>query len=129
MLGRLRGMLRPRRGLLAVAAIIAGATTASASWHLPGDGAGMAQASVDFHAPIVTGETIAPQGMTAAGGAVAPGGGFVVYANVADVGVSGSTWERTNVSNLATGATSVALSPCSSGCTIAGTTYGWSSAV
>jgi len=129
MLARLRGMLRPRRGLLAVAAIIAGATTASASWHLPGGGAGLAQASVDFHAPIVTGETIAPQGMTAAGGAVAPGGGFVVYANVVDVGVSGIAWVRTNVSNLATGATSVALSPCSFGCTIAGTTYGWSSAV
>jgi large repetitive protein len=129
MLARLRGMLRPRRGLLVVAAIIAGATTASASWHLPGGGAGLAQASVDFHAPIVTGETIAPQGMTAAGGAVAPGGGFVVYANVVDVGVSGIAWVRTNVSNLATGATSVALSPCSSSCTIAGTTYGWSSAV
>jgi hypothetical protein len=129
MLTRLRGTVRPRRGLLVVAAILAGATTASASWHLPGGGAGLAQASTDFHAPIVTAETIAAQGVSGAGGAVAPGGQFVVYANVVDVGVSGVAWARTNVSSIATGATSVALAPCSSGCTIAGTTYGWSSPV
>jgi hypothetical protein len=95
---------------------------------MPGAGAGLAQASVDFHAPIVTAETIAPAGASAAGGAIAPGGQFVVYANVVDVGVSGIAWVRTNVSSVETGATSVSLSPCSSGCTIAGTTYGWSSA-
>jgi hypothetical protein len=95
---------------------------------MPGAGAGVAQASIDFHAPIVNGETVAPTGTSAAGGAVAPGGQFVVYANVVDVGVSGIDWVKTNVSSVETGATSVSLSPCSSGCTIAGTTYGWSSA-
>ena len=128
MLARLRGMSRTRCGLVACAVLLAGAVTASASWHMPGAGAGLAQASVDFHAPIVTAETIAPAGASAAGGAIAPGGQFVVYANVVDVGVSGIAWVRTNVSSVETGATSVTLSPCSSGCTIAGTTYGWSSA-
>jgi hypothetical protein len=129
MLAQLRGMVRPKRGLVVVAAMLAASATASASWHLPGAGAGVAQASVDFHAPVVTAETVATQGMTAAGGAVVPGGRFVVYANVVDVGVSGVAWAKANVSNLETGATAVPLSPCSSGCTIAGMTYGWSSAV
>ncbi len=128
MFARLRGMSRARCGLVACAVLMAGAVTASASWHMPGAGAGVAQASVDFHAPIVTAQAIAPAGATAAGGAIAPGGQFVVYANVVDVGVSGIAWVKTNVSSVETGATAVALSPCSSGCTIAGTTYGWSSA-
>jgi hypothetical protein len=128
-LARLRGTVRARRGLLVCAALLAGAATASASWHLPGGGLGSARASTDFHAPVVTAETIAPQGMTAAGGAISPGGQFVVYANVVDVGVSGVAWARTNVSSVETGATAVALSPCSSACTVGGTTYGWSSAV
>ena len=42
MLARLRGMPRMRGGLLVVAALLAGATTASASWHLPGAGVGVA---------------------------------------------------------------------------------------
>jgi hypothetical protein len=121
-------MPRTRCGLLVTAVLLAGATTASASWHLPGGGVGVAHASVDFHAPVVTAATVAPAGMTAAGGAIAPGGQFVVYANVVDVGVSGVAWVRANVSNLKTGATAVALAPCSSGCTVGGTTYGWSTA-
>ncbi len=105
MLARLRAMSRARGGLVACAVLLAGAATASASWHMPGGGAGLAQASIDFHAPIVTGETIAPAGASAAGGAIAPGGQFVVYANVVDVGVSGIAWVRTNVSSVETGAT------------------------
>ncbi len=122
-------MVRPRHGLLVVAAILAATTTASASWHLPGAGAGLAQASDDFHAPVVTAAAIAPEGATASAGAAAPGGRFIVYANVVDVGVSGVDWVQASVSNLEAGATAVPLSPCSFGCTVAGTTYGWSSAV
>ena len=128
MLARLRGMPRTRCGVLVIAVLLAGATTASASWHLPGGGVGVAHASPDFHAPVVTAATVAPLGVSAAGGAIAPGGQFVVYANVVDVGVSGVAWVRANVSNLETGATAVALAPCSSGCTVGGTTYGWSTA-
>jgi len=128
MLARLRGMLHPRRGLVLLVVFLAGVTTASATWNLPGAGAGAAKASIDFHAPGVTGSTIAAQGATVAGGAIKPGATFVVYANVVDPGVSGIAWVRTNVSALKAGSTSVSLSPCTTGCTIGATTYGWSTA-
>jgi hypothetical protein len=128
MLARLKGMLHPRRSLVLLVVFLAGVTTASATWHLPGAGAGAATASIDFHAPSVTASTIAPQGATAAGGALKPGTAFVVYANVVDPGVSGIAWVRTNVSALKPGSTSVALSPCMTGCTIGATTYAWSTA-
>jgi hypothetical protein len=126
MLARPLGRLRPACGLLLLAAFLVCATSASASWHLPGGGVGVAQASPDFHAPTVVGGTIAPPGITAPGGAVRPGGQFVVYANAFDTG-TGVAWVRTNVSTVKAGSTSVSLSPCTSGCTIGGTTYGWSS--
>src|SRR5436190_4479212 len=128
MLARLKGMLHPRRTLVLLVVFLAGVTTASATWYLPGAGAGAAKASIDFHAPSVTGSTIAPQGATAAGGAIKPGATFVVYANVVDPGVSGIAWVRTNVSALASGSTSVSLSPCTTGCTIGAKTYAWSTA-
>ena len=128
MLARLKGMLHPRRSLVLLVVFLAGVTTASATWHMPGAGRGAARASIDFHAPSVTGSTIAPQGATAAGGAIKPGAAFVVYANVVDPGVSGIAWVRTNVSALKAGSTSVALSRCVTGCTIGATTYGWSTA-
>jgi hypothetical protein len=126
MLARLRGLLHPRRGLLLLAVFLAGVTTASATWDLPGAGAGAAVASTDFHAPSVTGATIAPQGATAAGGAIRPGAAFVVYANVVDPGGSGVAWVQADVSSLASGATAVPLTPCT--CTIGAKAYGWSSA-
>lgn len=128
MRARLKGLLHPRRSLVLLVVFLAGVTTASATWHLPGGGAGAAKASIDFHAPSVTGSTIAPQGATAAGGAIKPGAAFVVYANVVDPGVSGIAWVRTNVSALRAGSTSVSLSRCTTGCTIGATTYGWSTA-
>ena len=128
MLARLKGMLHPRRSLVLLAVFLAGVTTASATWNLPGAGAGAARASTDFHAPIITGATLAPQGSTVAGGAIKPGATFVVYANVVDPGVSGIAWVRTDVSSLKSGSTSVSLSPCTTGCTIGGVTYGWSTA-
>jgi hypothetical protein len=126
MLARLRGLLHPRRGLLLLAVFLAGVTTASATWDLPGAGAGSAVASTDFHAPSVTGATIAPQGATAAGGAIRPGAAFVVYANVVDPGGSGVAWVQADVSSLAPGATAVPLTQCT--CTIGAKAYGWSSA-
>jgi hypothetical protein len=128
MLARLRGLLHPRRSLVLLAVFLVGVTTASATWHLPGAGAGAARASIDFHAPSITGATIAPQGASAAGGAIRPGAAFIVYANVVDPGVSGVAWVRTNVSSLRSGSTSVSLSRCTTGCTIGATTYGWSTA-
>jgi hypothetical protein len=121
-------LLRPRLGLLLAAILLASGTSASAQWHLPGDGVGAAQASADFHAPSVTGATVAPVGATAAGGAVHPGGQFVVYANAFDPGSSGIASVSADVSVLVAGATAVPLSPCGSGCTVAGVAYGWSSA-
>jgi len=59
---RLKGMLHPRRSLVLLVVFLAGVTTASATWHLPGAGAGAARASIDFHAPGVTGGTIARRG-------------------------------------------------------------------
>jgi hypothetical protein len=128
MLARFRGLLHPRRSLVLLAVFLVGVTTASATWHLPGAGAGAAMASIDFHAPNVTAATIAPQGATAAGGAIQPGATFVLYANVVDPGVSGVAWVRADVSALKSGSTSVSLSRCTSGCTIGSTTYGWSTA-
>ncbi len=128
MLALVRGLLHPRRSLVLLAVFLVGVTTASATWHLPGAGAGAAMASIDFHAPNITGATIAPQGATAAGGAIQPGATFVLYANVVDPGVSGVDWVRADVSSLAPGAGSTALAPCTTGCTIAGKTYAWSTA-
>jgi hypothetical protein len=128
MLARLRGLLHPRRGLVLLAVFLAGVTTASATWDLSGDGAGAATASTDFHAPTVTGATIAPQGATAAGGAIQPGAAFVVYANVVDPGGSGVAWVHADASAVASGASSVSLTPCVTGCTVGTMTYGWSSA-
>jgi hypothetical protein len=75
----------------------------------------------------VTAATVAPASASAAGGAVRPGGSFVLYANVVDSG-SGVAFARADLSALQAGATSVSLSPCVSGCTIGATTYGWSTA-
>ena len=104
------------------------AAPAVASWTVPGTGSGVAQASPDFHAPSVNSATIAPVGMTAAGGGVRAGGQFVVYAKLTDPGGTGVASALADVSALAAGATSVALTPCVSSCTIGATTYTWSSA-
>jgi uncharacterized protein (TIGR03382 family) len=37
MLARLKGMLHPRRSLVLLVVFLAGVTTASATWHLPGE--------------------------------------------------------------------------------------------
>ena len=125
---RLRGVARPRFLVVAAAVLVTAVAPAVASWTVPGTGSGVAQASPDFHAPSVNSATIAPVGMTAAGGGVRAGGQFVVYAKLTDPGGTGVASARSNVSALAAGATSVVLSPCVSSCTIGATTYTWSSA-
>jgi len=119
---------RPRfLGIVAVA-LAAAATPAVASWTVPGGGSGGAQASPDFHAPSVNSATIAPAGMTAAGGGVRAAAQFVVYAKLTDPGGTGVASARADVSALTSGASSVALSPCVASCTIGSTTYSWTSA-
>ena len=124
---RLRGVARPRFLVAVAVALVAAATPAVASWTVPASGSGGAQASPDFHAPSVNSATIAPAGMTAAGGGVRAGGQFVVYANVTDPGGTGVASASADVSGIAAGAAAVALSPCVSSCTIGSTTYTWSS--
>src|SRR5437764_830551 len=140
MLARLKGMLHPRRTLVLLVVFLAGVTTASATWHLPGAGAGAAKASIDFHAPSVTGSTIAPQGATAAAGVamashgtvgwVRRSGSYTVYANAADAGspASGVATVTANVSNLTPGTTSLSLPTCTSSCSVGGVAYGFKSA-
>ncbi len=126
MLAALQRLLCGRRVLTGLLVTVLVAGTAWAAWTVPGTGQGVAIASADFHAPTVSRSTIAPAGVTAAGGAVRAGGQFVVYANVLDTGGSGIAWAKVNVSSIKAGATAVALSPCS--CTVAGKTYTYSSA-
>ena len=125
---RLRGVARPRFLAAAAAVLVTAATPAAASWTVPGSGSGVAQASPDFHAPSVNSATIAPAGMTAAGGGVRAGGQFIVYAKLTDPGGTGVASARADVSAIAAGAASVALNPCVASCTIGSTTYTWSSA-
>jgi hypothetical protein len=119
---------RPRLLAAVAVALVAAATPAVASWTVPGTGSGVAQASPDFHAPSVNSATIAPVGMTAAGGGVRAGGQFVVYAKLTDPGGTGVASANADVSALAAGASSITLSPCVASCTIGGTAYTWSSA-
>jgi large repetitive protein len=125
---RLRGVARPRSLAVVAVVLVTTAAPAVASWTVPGGGSGVAQASPDFHAPSVNSATIAPVGMTAAGGGVRAGGQFVVYAKLTDPGGTGVASAQSDVSALAAGSTSVALTPCVSSCTIGSTTYTWSSA-
>lgn len=117
-----------RRRILVPLMLVVTATTAWAAWSVPGTGSGAAIASPDFHAPSVSLSTIAPAGVTGAGGGARAGGQFVVYANLTDPGGSGVASALANVSALATGMTSVALTPCATSCTIGTKTYGWKSA-
>lgn len=117
-----------RRRILVPLMLVVTATTAWAAWSVPGTGSGAAIASPDFHAPSVSLSTIAPAGVTGAGGGARAGAGFVVYANLTDPGGSGVASARADVSALAAGMSSVLLTPCVASCTIGTKTYGWKSA-
>ena len=60
-----------RRRILVPLMLVVTATTAWAAWSVPGTGTGAAIASPDFHAPSVSLSTIAPAGVTGAGGVCA----------------------------------------------------------
>jgi len=79
----------------------------------------------------VTKAVVAPTGVTGAGGYVSPGGQFSVYANVTDSGdpPSGVASVVADLSALSAGSSAIALTACSSACTVGGVTYGYVSSV
>ena len=108
---------------------IVGVGLAAASWTTPASGTGRAAAARDFRAPTIPQSVIAPVGITATGGYVGQGDLFVVYANLSDTGnpPSGVASVTAHLAALAASATAVALSPCTSSCTVSGVTYGYTS--
>lgn len=62
-----------------------------------------------------------------AGAAIKQGGTYVVYASASDAG-SGVDTMSADVSSITTGQTALALTSCTSSCTVGGTTYGYKSA-
>jgi Bacterial Ig domain len=86
--------------------------------------------TVDNTAPTVSASAISPTSAgtpTGAPGFVKQGGTYKVFANVSDSG-SGVGSASADVSNVSAGDTSVALTTCSTNCTVGGTTYGFVSA-
>src|SRR5579871_2078752 len=120
-------MRRRAAALLAgvACAAVTGTGLALASWSAPASGVGAAHAAPDFRVPVVTAAVVVPSGVTGAGGYVSPGAQFAVYANVTDPGnpPSGVQSVTANLSSLSSGSTSVAITPCVSGCTIGAVTY------
>jgi hypothetical protein len=82
------------------------------------------QIRIDKTAPVVTGAVVANNSTNAPG--LRRNVAYTVYANVAESG-SGVAGVTANLSSLGNG-TSVPLSACSSGCTLAGVTYAYKSA-
>jgi hypothetical protein len=82
------------------------------------------QVRIDKTAPVVTGAVVANNSTNTPG--LRHNVAYAVYANVSETG-SGISTVTANLSALGNG-TSVTLSPCSTGCTIAGTTYAYKSA-
>jgi hypothetical protein len=114
--------------LLALAVLAAGGSgTWSAFSATTSTGADTFSAAADWTGPTVGAAVVAN---SSAGAGVKQGGTYNVYANVADSGnpASGVAGVTANVSNITTGSTAVALTACSSACTVGGTTYGYKSA-
>jgi hypothetical protein len=84
-------------------------------------------ASVDNTIPSILGEIVCGGGTCGGNGYVGQGNTYYVYANASD-GASGVDSVTADVSNITTGASSVTLTSCSSGCTVNGTTYSYKSA-
>jgi hypothetical protein len=97
---------------------------------------GTINVTADNTAPNVTAAVVSPvSGATPTGGPgfVKQGGSYRVYANLSDPSAGGQNGSgvasgSADVSNFTTGASSVALTTCSSNCTVGGTTYGYVSA-
>jgi hypothetical protein len=85
--------------------------------------------SIDNTAPTISGTRICG-GSACSADYVGQGKAYFIYANASDAnaGIDGTNGVKADVSNITTGATSVALTTCSSNCTVNGTTYGYKSA-
>ena len=94
----------------------AAASTATGSYH----------ATVDNTAPTQSAAVVAAS-TTSAAGFVKSAGSYVVYANATDAG-SGISSVVTDVSGLTSGQTALAMTACTSSCTVGGITYGYKSA-
>jgi hypothetical protein len=99
-----------------------------AAWQGLATGSGQAHASPDLRAPGVAASVIATSGGSA--GVIAQGATYFIYANLTDAGTppSGVETATADVSAITTGATAVALPPCTTSGTVSGTTYGYRSA-
>jgi hypothetical protein len=86
---------------------------------------GHSSATVDSSGPAVSGIAIANTA-TGAVGLLKKSGVYIVYANVADP--SGVSSVKANVASITSGQTALALSACTSACTVGGITYGYKSA-
>jgi len=114
--------------MLAVAVIAAGGSgTWAAFSSTASNGPGSFSSAPDWTAPTVNASVIAH---SASGAGVKSSGTYAVYANVGDNGnpASGVSTVTANVNSITTGQTAVALTTCSSSCTVGGVTYGYKSA-
>jgi hypothetical protein len=127
-------MLRPRRtalialALLGVAILVSGGTgTWSAFSATTANGPATVTSTADWTAPTVGASVIAH---SSKGPGLGAGRTYNVYANVTDSGnpASGVSTVTANVSSITSGSTAVALTSCSSSCTVGGVTYAYKSA-
>jgi hypothetical protein len=133
------GFTNPLQVTLGTPSAAAGtqATDTTATW-TPGSGmydlAGnstlttAASNSIDNTAPTISAIRLCG-GSSCAANYVGQSKTYFIYANATDAsGISGTTGVTANVSTITSGATAVALTTCSSGCTVNGTTYAYKSA-
>jgi hypothetical protein len=114
--------------LVLVAVVAAGGTGTWAAFSATSsDGAIPLSSAADWTAPSVSASVIAH---SSTGPGIKANGTYNVYANVTDSGnpASGVSTVTANVSSVTTGQTAVALTTCSSSCTVNGVSYGYKSA-
>ena len=109
------------------ASIPAGATafTVTATDKAANPTTGTYSVAVDATGPTVSGVAIANT-TTSAAGWLRKSGAYIVYANATDP--SGISTVKANVSTITSGQTALALSACTTACTVGGVTYGYKSA-
>jgi hypothetical protein len=85
--------------------------------------------TIDNTAPTISAARICG-GTRCSNNFVGQGKTYFIYANATDAnaGIDGTNGVKADVSNVTTGASAVALTTCSSGCTVNGTTYTYKSA-
>lgn len=113
--------------LLGVAAAAGESGTWAAFSATTASGATSFSAAADWTAPAVSASVLAH---SSSGPGIKAGGTYRVYANVTDTGnpASGVAGVTAGVGSISAGQTAVALTSCSSSCTVGGTTYGYKSA-